>query len=180
MIEIYKPIQGFPNYQVSNLGNIKSINYRHTNKEKVLNPTLCNSYYNVQLYNENGLKKCNIHRLVAEAFIPNPNNYPVVNHKDENKANNMVWVNEDGSIDYDKSNLEWCSQKYNCNYGKRNEKIGNRVRKKITQYSKKGEKIKEWRSLTDASKTLNISLSDISLCCSGKLKSAGGYKWESN
>ena len=168
MIEIYKPIQGFPNYQVSNLGNVKSINYRHTNKEKVLSPSLCNGYHSVQLYNENGLKKCNIHRLVAEAFIPNPNNYPVVNHKDENKLNNYV------------ENLEWCSQKYNCNYGERNEKIGNRVRKKITQYSKKGEKIKEWRSLTDASKTLNISKSDISLCCRGKLKSAGGYKWESN
>lgn len=166
MIEIYKPIQGFPNYQVSNLGNIKSINYRHTNKEKVLNPSLRNSYYSVQLYNENGLKRCNIHRLVAEAFIPNPNNLLQVNHKDENKLNNCV------------GNLEWCSSKYNCNYGERNEKIGNRVKKKITQYSKKGEIMKEWSSLTDASKTLNISKSDISLCCRGKLKSAGGYKWE--
>ena len=168
MIEIYKTIEGFPNYQVSNLGNVKSINYRHTNKEKVLNPSLRRNYYSVQLYNKNGLKVCNIHRLVAEAFIPNPNNLPIVNHKDENKLNNYA------------ENLEWCSQKYNCNYGERNEKIGNRVRKKITQYSKKGEKIKEWRSLIDASKTLNISISDISLCCRGKLKSAGGYKWESN
>ena len=104
MIEIYKTIEGFPNYQVSNLGNVKSINYRHTNKEKVLNPSLRRNYYSVQLYNKNGLKVCNIHRLVAEAFIPNPDNLPVVNHKDGNIHNNSV------------DNLEWCTQGYNLKH----------------------------------------------------------------
>lgn len=166
MTEIYKTIEGYPNYEVSNLGNVKSLNYNHTNKEKVISPTLRNSYHSVQLYNENGFKRCNVHRLVAEAFIPNPNNLPQVNHINENKTDNRV------------ENLEWCTRQYNCNYGERNKKISKGCKKKIIQYSKNGKIMKEWGSLTEASKTLNISLSDISLCCRDKLKSAGGYKWK--
>ena len=71
----------------------------------------------VQLWNKQKCFQTFVHRLVAQAFIPNPNNLPQVNHKDENPLNNCVWVNEDGSINYDKSNLEWCTAKYNTNYG---------------------------------------------------------------
>lgn len=99
--EIWKDIKNYERfYQISNLGNIK--NYRN----KLLQPRINKSGYNrVILHKDKHGKEFLVHRLVAEAFIPNPNNLPCINHKDENKANNCV------------ENLEWCTQKYNSNYG---------------------------------------------------------------
>ena len=88
--------------------------------------------------NKNGKrKKYYLHRLVAIHFLENPYNLPEVNHKDECKTNNMVWVNEDGSIDYNKSNLEWCSREYNNRYGNRLKKASIRMKDMWAYYKNK-------------------------------------------
>ena len=104
MKEIWKDIKGYEGaYQVSNLGNVKSLK---TNKNLYYTKSGRNrEYLKVSLVRNNKRKMVSIHRLVAEHFISNPNNYPCVNHKDECKNNN-VWTN-----------LEWCDEKYNANYG---------------------------------------------------------------
>ena len=113
-MEEWKDIKGYEGrYQVSNLGRVKSLNYNRTNREKILslNKHNKNGYYSVQLSKSNVCKRFLVHRLVAESFIDNPNNYKEVNHKDENKSNNCV------------SNLEWCDRKYNVNYGTTKERM---------------------------------------------------------
>ena len=115
-MEIFKDIKGYPGYQISNLGRVWSKKrqiYLKTHKNN-------SGYFQVCLYAINGKsKKELVHRLVALAFIPNLNNYPCVNHKDENKENNSA------------SNLEWCDRSYNVNYGSRNEKAGKKIGKPI-------------------------------------------------
>ena len=116
MEEIWKDVKGYEElYQVSNYGQIRSVDrtvgYRYKGKQRIykgrmLKQVVRNGYLSVSLSKENKLKQKNIHRLVAEAFLPNPFNLPVINHIDENKKNNMV------------SNLEWCSCAYNTNYKK--------------------------------------------------------------
>lgn len=115
-MEIFKDIKGYPNYQVSNLGRVWS-----KKRQIYLKPLKNNSgYLQVCLTAINGkLKRELIHRLVALTFIDNPNNYPCVNHKDENKENNT------------QTNLEWCSRSYNINYGTCAERIGKSNRKAI-------------------------------------------------
>ena len=118
--EIWKDIQGYEGlYQISNLGRVKSLeriiitNNGITKKisEKILKPYLKgNGYYNIVLRKDSKTKCYFVHRLVAKEFIPNPDNLPQVNHKDENKLNNNV------------DNLEWCTSKYNNNYGTHNER----------------------------------------------------------
>lgn len=105
--QIWKDIPGYEGlYQVSNTGKVRSLNYKGTGKKKIWKYAITvNTYKKIALYKNGEIKYYYIHRLVAQAFMPNPNNYPVVNHKDENKSNNVVW------------NLEWCTQQYNCNYG---------------------------------------------------------------
>lgn len=127
MLEIWKPIKGYENYMVSSLGNVKSLNYNRTEKEQILKPGKDKTgYLFVWLCKEGIRKKCLVHRLVAETFIDNPNNLPCVNHKDENKQNNCL------------SNLEFCSYKYNSNYGTRNE----RTSKSMTNNPKRSTPIK--------------------------------------
>lgn len=121
MLEIWKDIKGYEGlYQVSNLGRIKSlertieVKTKHstcrTIKERILKPEKCKStqYLYVNLNKFGNVKHCTVHRLVAEAFIPNPDNLPQINHLDENRSNNCA------------DNLEWCTNKHNCNYGKHN------------------------------------------------------------
>lgn len=96
-----------------------------------------------------------IHRLVMKAFVPNPFNLPQVNHKDEVKTNNFIFVNPDGTVDQEKSNLEWCDNKYNCNYGSHKEKISkaNKGKKRSEEYrkklseSRKGDKNPMWKHI---------------------------------
>ena len=116
-------------------------------------------YLRVKLCKDGKVKKYMIHRLVAEAYIPNTDNLPQVNHKDENKANNCL------------QNLEWCDAKYNSNYGTRNEKF----KKPILQYDLNGNFIKEWPSATDVGKEAN---DNICKCLKGRQKTAYGYVWK--
>ncbi len=107
MNEIWKSIEGYEGlYEVSNLGNVRSLNWHLTGTIRVLKPRQNGyGYLSVILYKNGKMKKFYVHRLVASAFLPNPQNLPQVNHKDENKTNNSI------------ENLEWCSCKDNINFG---------------------------------------------------------------
>ena len=161
MEEIWCPIKGYEGlYEVSDKGRVKSIGY---GKEKILKP-FRNKYGYLQI----GLRKNReqkwylVHRLVAQTFIPNPDNLPQVNHKDEDKENNSV------------HNLEWCDSKYNINYGTRND----RCSKPVLQYTKYGGFVKEWKSATDVEMNLGYFQNNISYCCTGKQKSAYNFIWK--
>ena len=117
---IWKDIPGYEGlYQVSNTGKVRSLNYRGTGQTKILKQNITRYGYKTLALCKNGKdKRYFVHRLVAEAFIPNPNNLPYVNHKDEDKTNNAVW------------NLEWCTHEYNMNYGTINERRSKTRREK--------------------------------------------------
>ena len=168
--EIWCPIKDYEGlYEVSDKGRVRSIKF---GKERILKPlrNTC-GYLQVQLWKNGEKKNLLVHRLVAQAFIPNPDNLPQVNHKDEDKENNSV------------QNLEWCDGKYNINYGtciKRvSEKLTNgKLSKPVLQYTKSGEFVKEWKSAKDVQRNLGYFHNNISYCCNGKLKSAYGYVWK--
>jgi len=182
--ETWKPIKGYEGfYEVSNYGRVRSVEHVITRKDGVLHPirsryiyvtTLPRGYKKVMLYKDGKAKGVTIHRLVAETFIPNPDNLETVNHKDENKANNHV------------SNLEWCTRDYNCHYGgaikrMRETQIMNALGKRpVLQFSLEGKFIKEFFSIGIASRELGIKGSNIIQCCSGheSYAHAGGYQWK--
>ena len=161
MMEIWKDIEGYEGlYQISNKGRVKSLKW---GKERILKPGWnTGGYLKVYLFKNTEAQDRLVHRLVAEAFIPNPYNKPQVNHKDENKKNNCV------------ENLEWITCMDNCNYGTRNERIS----RKILQYSKSGEFIREWVGALEVERVLGINNSDIIQCCKGRRKSAGSFIWQ--
>lgn len=155
-------------YEVSSLGRVKSLI-----NNIILRPCINNTGY--LIVNIFGRGAIPVHRLVAEAFIPNPENFTQVNHKDEDKLNNKV------------TNLEWCSPKYNCNYGNRIQKIatGNSMTKKgkhlkpVAQYTLEGIKIAEYPSVGEAAKAMGShSFTAISLVCNHKRSKAFGFRWE--
>lgn len=135
--ETWKVIPGYSNYKISNLGKIKSIPHkrknsydRFANKEVIMRTKLSGGYKQVELIDDNNNHKLlYVHRLVAITFIPNPNNYPCVNHKDENKVNNNV------------ENLEWCSVSYNNKYGDRAKKVGEKIRRYVYLYEVKNDNL---------------------------------------
>ena len=165
MNEEWRDIEGYEGlYQVSNLGRVKSLKYRgHKGCIGILTPRLDGKEYKtVALYKEGKVRNTKIHRLVAQAFIPNPNNYPQVNHKDEDKTNNNV------------DNLEWCTNEYNHNYGTRNERVAKSLSKKVICITT-GE---IFNSMREACRKYNINTGRMTECCQGKRKTAGGYKWK--
>lgn len=168
MEEIWKDIDGYDGmYQVSNTGRVKSVR-----KNIILRQGIARGYKSVILSTNNIPKNYSVHRLVANAFIPNPDNLPQVNHKDENKANNCI------------SNLEWCTPKYNYNYGtinirKSQKQLNDKNKSKVVlQYSLDGTFIKEWKSTMDVQRNLGFCHSYISECCRGKQSYAYGYIWK--
>lgn len=178
-MEIWKDIVGYEgHYEVSDCGNVRSLNWgnRGLTKNLWLKPTRY-GYRQVSLKGKMRL----VHRIVAEAFIPNPNNYPQINHIDENKTNNCV------------SNLEWCTQSQNMrayfkNHPNRKRRpkrptIGaikdkNRNLYKIIQLTTQGDVIKIWNYAIDIRHAYGYSTTSIWECCEGKRKTAYGYKWQ--
>ena len=217
LIEEWRDVVGFEGlYQVSNLGRVKGLDRlvdtninnvnRRIHKGKLLKPQFNNKGYKRVNLCKNGNKNfAFVHRLVAEAFIPNPNNYPVVNHKDENPKNNCV------------ENLEWCTQKYNMNWNGVMKKVGlklckteeekkynrkkyeeahkeerrrymqeyhrkhyiptgTRTKKKVSQYTIEGIHIKDYDSIAEAYNDTGVR--HIGCVCNGSRNSAGGYIWK--
>ena len=174
-----EPYEG---YKVSNWGKILSLNYNRTGKPELMNPAEdTDGYLRVQLSKNGEYKTCKVHRLVAETFLENPENLPEVNHKDEDKTNNFVFLNEDGSVDKEKSNLEWKNHRDNCNHGTRNERIGKtstngKQSKKVLQLSLSGELIREWPSIHECGRN-GFDFRNVSACCRGERKTAYGFRW---
>lgn len=156
MIEEWRDIVGYEGlYEVSNLGRVRR-------NGKILKPSkVRHGYLQIALYKNGIYKRFYIHRLVAYAFIPNPNSYPEVNHRDEDKTNNTV------------DNLEWCTHEYNNNYGTRNERLS----KPVLQFDLQGNFISEWPSTAKVEEETGMDHSNISKCCSGNRSSAGGFVW---
>ena len=181
MQEIWKDVVGYEGlYQVSNLGRIKSLPRQKSNTNgafvyhgKVLTPMIdSRGYYFVRLFDKNHCARNRLlHRLVAQAFIPNPHNYPCINHKDENKKNPAA------------DNLEWCTIKYNRNYG--NAILKTKIKckginsKPVLQYSLSGDFIKSFPSMTIACQEIGVSdgCAGIVKSCKSKNLYAYGYYW---
>lgn len=154
-MEKWKEIEGFKGYEVSNYGNVRSpwkILAQRKNGR---------GYYRVWLPDG---KHHLVHRLVAKAFVDNPNGYPIINHKDEMKTNNHA------------SNLEWCTYKYNSNYKDTPRKSSEKHRRPVIQILKNGETI-WWESLRAVERELGYSHRNISRACKGYCKRAYGYEW---
>lgn len=172
MNEVWKDINGYEGlYKISSLGRVKSLNYKRTGKERILKLDIDGKGYIQVVLCKNGRGKMHrVHRLVAQAFIPNPDNLPCINHRDECKTNNIV------------DNLEFCSYKYNLTYGSRikrvsEKQINGKASKKVFQYTLNGEFVAEYPSTMEVQRQLGYSQGNISLCCNGKLKTAYGYIW---
>lgn len=182
--EIWRDIPGYEGYyQASTLGNIRSVSRtvkstsRNSNTyikklESVILSQATNDKVNykqkiVILSIEGKHRTCVVARLIAATFIPNPNNLPQINHKDEDPTNNKV------------SNLEWCDSNYNNNYGLRSLRESNtKTKYRINQYDKSGEFIKTWRNSKDIQRELGINHSSVLQCCRGERKQAGGFIWK--
>ena len=172
MEEIWKIIEEYHDYMVSNMSRVKSLERNvvkgngglYKIEEKILKSIKKrDGYLQINLSKEGKQKTCLIHRLVASTFLDNPNNFFEVNHIDEDKTNNRV------------DNLEWCSREYNCNYGTRNKRISI----PILQFSLDGKLIRKWNSTREVEKELNIAHSQITACCKKRknYKTAGGFIW---
>ena len=196
--EIWKPVVGYEElYEVSNFGRVRSLDRidsnNHPLKGVILKPYISNSgYLLVGLYKQQKRDRKLLHRLVAEAFIPNPENKPEIDHINTIKTDNTVFLNEDGSVNYDKTNLRWTTRKENINnpltktkmqinagkpskgkYGKEHP-----ASKPIIQYDKDSNFIKEWNCITDVERKMGYSVSNISSCLRGKSNTACGYIWK--
>lgn len=186
---MWKTIKNFEDYEVSDLGEIKSLKF---GEEKILKPQkLKSGYLFVNLSKDGAVYKKTVHRLVAEAFIDNPDIKPCIDHINGNRKDNRS------------SNLRWCTQKENCNYeiavkrmseahkGKKHTEEQKRkmseahkgkskphFEKRIDQYTLDGEFIKTWKSTMEIERTLGFRHNNISNVCVGKYQQAYGYKWK--
>lgn len=175
MEEVWKDIEGYEGlYQVSNLGRVKSLPKRDGFRflsERIMVGGMSNHYRCVILSNRGNQKGFTIHRLVAKAFLPNPDNLPQINHKDENKLNNRV------------DNLEWCSAKYNMNYGTCIKRRAKTQRETGCQINNKASSVPViclenniiYPSIREAERKLHLDGSCISKVCRGVRKRAGGF-----
>ena len=180
MEEYWKDIPGYEGlYQVSNYCRVKNIK-----RKRILKACpFAHDYLGVGLHKNGEVHNHLIHRLGMFAFVPNPDNLPQVNHKDEDRTNNFIWVNPDGSVDLEKSNLEWCDAKYNINYGtgiyrRSKQRVNAPDRSKsVLQYSLKGQLLKEYPSIREAQRQTGVHNSHIIKCCKEEYQQAGGFIW---
>lgn len=184
--EIWKDIEGYEGlYQVSNLGNVRSMDrtimrqLRGKTHTRRLNGRMLKQwngadYLHVTLSKNGAIFAPFVHKLVASAFVENPDGYKQVNHKDENKWNNNA------------DNLEWCDQKYNRNYGTGEQRrviaymesaeSHNRKRTPVIRMDKSGNVEKRYFAMNQVSKD-GFNVSNVCLCCEGRRKTHGGYLW---
>lgn len=182
MTEIWRDIPGYEGlYQASNRGNIRSLNWRKRGviRNLYLKPHT-KGYLQVEL-SKNGVKKMiTVHRLVATTFIPNPNNLPTINHKDENKKNNNIL------------NLEWCTSSYNTSFSKsecsNKDELFNKQSDKNVPYKHNqrvaqidvlsGNTVKIWKNIATIKNEKKYNTSGIRECCKGNRNTAYGFKWQ--
>lgn len=188
---IWKDIPGYEGlYQVSNDGKVRSldrvtidkIGRKRPQKGAILKPGIrTGGYKKVGLCKNGVIKHISVHRLVALAFIPNPNNLPCINHINEVRTDNRA------------ENLEWCTVEYNCNYGAHNKKLSeackgkpglkggaNGMAKPVLMFTKEGVFIRRFDSVVDANEYLGKDRynANINMCATGNSKTAWGYKWK--
>src|SRR5574343_113707 len=178
--ELWLPVVGYAGlYEVSNFGNVRSLGkliphskgngYTRISYGQLLSTQVAKrgGYITVTLKHNGIRKNAKVHRLVADAFLPNLNNLPVVNHKDFDRTNNRV------------ENLEWCDAKYNCNYSKgRRQNTRGINGRKISAYNMLGEFIGTYSSIREAARDLNVFGQNICAVLSGKNKWCKGYTFK--
>ena len=180
--EEWRDVVGWERYAVSSFGRVAAYSAPYKcgsrtcrRKPQILRQVQNNNaphYYKVRLSDGNGNNRSLlVHRIVAEAFLPNQDGLPYVNHKDEDSQNNRV------------ENLEWCTQKYNCNYGTHNARMAKTIsetayqRRSVVQLSLDGKYIKTFPSIKDAADELCIQRASISICCRKPNRTGRGYRW---
>ena len=179
-VETWVDIEGYEGlYQVSTLGRVRSLDrwqynpvaatHQTLHKGHILNGVVSQrGYLMVGLRPAEGKRKnCSVHRLVAKAFIPNPDNLPFVNHKNYDQLDNRV------------ENLEWCNEAYNVHYGRADQirQMNQPKRKAVSQYTLDGAFIASYPTMTAAAKAANTHRALIRKCLSGEYQQAGGYCW---
>lgn len=164
--EVWKRINGLEDYEVSNLGRVKSFKKDKINGKIMHSFPTNKGYLRIKLGDGKISKTFSVHRLVCENFLPKDENRKIINHKNGIKDDNRL------------ENLEWATNSENIRHAF--DELGRTATwtKRITQYDMEGNPIKDWESLTVASNSLDISQSSISQCCAGVRKSCGGFVWK--
>lgn len=181
MTEIRVPVVGYEGiYEVSNYGHVYGLKRKNA-RGQIVNPIVKatkpnnRGYIQICLSKDGKQKYMLLHRIVAEAFIPNPEGLPQVNHKDENKNNNSA------------DNLEWCTNAYNRHYGSGMRKsienhdykqIAEKNKKTVLQLDKNGNVLNSWLGLKAAEAATGVGESNIRRCCYGRGSYAGGFMWK--
>lgn len=172
-MENWKDIVGYEGlYRVSSLGRVMTLNYRHTGVERILKQQTDKGGYKCVTLTYGGRKSYKVHRLVAEAFIPNPENKPQVNHINEDKSDNRV------------ENLNWMTNRENSNWGTKSVRLGQSLTNNpkrsssVSQYTLTGAFVSDYPSIHEASRQTGIRVGNIHMTCTGNRRSAGGYIWK--